>query len=249
MKRTMILADLVWILLFGWGAVAADTGTKVEPQETESQEKKQIEVLESAELARQISYALGYDVFRNVSQYMDLDLASFIKGVNDKHKGELAMEKDQLRQMLLAYQRIARQKQTQQMAQTTETNRVEGARFLEGNKLKEGVVSLSSGLQYKIMEKGEGVLPGINDTVECNYKGSVLDGTVFDSSFTRGKPAVFQVNGVIPGWVEALQLMPVGSRWELYVPANLAYGDQGAGNAIKPGQTLIFEVELLGIID
>ena len=159
------------------------------------------------------------------------------------------MEKDQLRQMLLAYQRIARQKQTQQMAQTTETNRVEGARFLEGNKLKEGVVSLSSGLQYKIMEKGEGPLPGINDTVECNYKGSVLDGTVFDSSFTRGKPAVFQVNGVIPGWVEALQLMPVGSRWELYVPANLAYGDQGAGNAIKPGQTLIFEVELLGIID
>ena len=200
MKRTMILAGLVWILLLSWGAVAAETGTKAEPQktetqeaesqETESQEKKQIEVLESAELARQISYALGYDVFRNVSQYMDLDLASFIKGVNDKHKGELAMEKDQLRQMLLAYQRIARQKQTQQMAQTTETNRVEGARFLEGNKLKEGVVSLSSGLQYKIMEKGEGVLPGINDTVECNYKGSVLDGTVFDSSFKIGRAHV-----------------------------------------------------------
>ena len=122
MKRAMILAGLVWILFFSWGAVAAETGTKAEPQETESQEtesqetesqetepqeKKQIDVLESAELTRQISYALGYDIFRNVSQYMDLDPASFIKGVNDKHKGELAMEKDQLRQMLMAYQLLS----------------------------------------------------------------------------------------------------------------------------------------------
>lgn len=255
----MILAGLVWILLYSGVAVAGQTETKAEPREiksqetesreTESREKKQIEVLESAELTRQISYALGYDIFRNVTQYMNLDLAAFIKGVTDNHKGALAMEKDQLGQMLVTYQRIARQKQREEMAQASESNRKAGAKFLEGNKLKEGVVSLSSGLQYKILEKGKGPLPGINDTVECNYKGSVLDGTVFDSSFTRGKPAVFQVNGVIPGWVEALQLMPVGSRWELYVPADLAYGDQGAGDAIKPGQTLIFEVELLGIIE
>jgi FKBP-type peptidyl-prolyl cis-trans isomerase len=240
----MILLGVVWILMFSWVATAEQTITKDRPDE-----KKEINVLESADLIRQISYALGYDIFKNVSRYMDLDLASFIKGVNDNHKGELTMEKEQLGQMLMAYQRIARQKQMETMKQASETNRVEEARFLEGNKLKQGVISLSSGLQYKILAKGKGPLPEPNDTVECNYKGSLLDGTVFDSSFTRGKPAVFQVNGVIPGWVEALQLMPVGSRWELYVPADLAYGDQGAGDAIKPGQTLIFEVELLGIIE
>ncbi|MCP4721801.1 MAG: FKBP-type peptidyl-prolyl cis-trans isomerase [Desulfobacteraceae bacterium] len=205
--------------------------------------------MESADLARQISYALGYDIFENVTQYMELDPEYFIMGVNDSRSGEMKMEKDQLQQMLMAYQRIARQKQMENRKTAFETNRAQGAKFLEGNKLKQGVVTLSSGLQYKILTKGEGPLPGPDDTVECNYKGSLLDGTVFDSSFSRGKPAVFQVSGVIKGWIQALQLMPVGSRWELYVPADLAYGDQGAGDAIKPGQTLVFEVELLGIID
>ncbi|MCP3943987.1 MAG: FKBP-type peptidyl-prolyl cis-trans isomerase [Desulfobacteraceae bacterium] len=204
--------------------------------------------MKSEDLSRQISYALGYDIFKNVTQYMDLDPKYFIMGVNDNHTGEMRMEKEQLRKMLMTYQRMARQKQMETMKQAAKTNRTKGSKFLEGNKLKEGVVTLPSGLQYKILEKGKGPLPKANDTVKCNYKGSLLDGTVFDSSFRRGKPAEFKVSGVIKGWVEALQLMPTGSRWELYVPADLAYGDQGAGEAIKPGQTLIFEVELIGIV-
>ena len=243
MKRTMILAGLVWVMVFGTIAFAGEEG----PQGV-SGEKKEISVQESGDLARQISYALGYDIFKNVTQYMELDPKYFIMGVTDSHAGKPNMEKDQLAQMLMAYQRIVRQKQMETAKLLSEANRAEGARFLEGNKLKEGVVTLSSGLQYKIISQGNGPLPGPDATVECNYKGSLLDGTVFDSSFTRGKPAVFQVGGVIKGWVQALQLMPVGSRWELYIPSDLAYGDQGAGDAIKPGQTLVFEVELLGII-
>ncbi len=235
MKKTMILVAIVWVLSFGMSANA--------------EEKKQINILETADFARQISYALGYDIFKNVNQHMDLDLEYFIKGVTDNSKGELWMEKDKMRQMLMAYQRIARQKQMEKTQLIFDKNKADEAKFFEGNKLKEGVITRSSGLQYKVIETGDGPLPGPGDTVECQYKGSLLDGTVFDSSFSRGKPAVFQVSNVIQGWKEALQLMPVGSRWELYVPADLAYGDQGAGDAIMPGQTLIFEVELLGIIN
>ena len=121
--------------------------------------------------------------------------------------------------------------------------------FLEGNKLREGVVSLSSGLQYKVLEKGDGPVPKPEDTVECHYRGTFIDGTEFDSSFKRNRPAVFQVSRVIAGWTEALTRMPVGSTWELYVPSNLAYGDEGAGERIQPGQTLVFVVELLGILE
>ena len=244
MKKTVILAGFVWILFFSTLAIAGEKNTQEQNKETQ-----EITIKESGDLARQISYALGYDIFENVNRYMALDLESFIKGVNDSRAGEPRMDEEQLRQMLMAYQRIARQKQTENMERAAEASRAEGALFLEGNKLKEGVFTLSSGLQYKILEKGEGAIPGVDDTVECNYKGSFLDGTVFDSSYLRGKPAVFQVNGVIKGWSEALQLMPTGSKWELYVPADLAYGDQGAGESITPGQTLIFEVALLAIID
>jgi FKBP-type peptidyl-prolyl cis-trans isomerase len=244
MKRTLVLTALAGILIF---APIAMAGEKSEPSTIN--EKKEITVMESADLIRQISYALGYDIFENVSKYMELDLKNFMMGVNDSHTGEMKMEKDQMRQVLMTYQRMARQKKAQIVELASKENRTKGAVFLESNKLKEGVVSLSSGLQYKILEKGDGTLPGPTDTVECHYKGSLLDGTVFDSSFSRGKPATFQVGGVIKGWIEALQLMPVGSRWELYIPADLAYGNQGAGQAIKPGQTLIFEVELLGIIE
>ncbi len=244
MKRAMILTGLAGILFFSTPATAGEKNTAVQKKEP-----REITVMESADLARQISYALGYDIFENVNRYMDLDLESFIKGVNDNRAGDPKMDEEQLRQMLLAYQRIARQKQTEKMEKAAQVSRAEGAIFLEGNKLKEGVVTLSSGLQYKILEKGEGAIPGPDDTVECDYRGSLLDGTIFDSSYLRGKPAVFQVNGVIKGWSEALQRMPTGSKWELYVPADLAYGDQGAGESIKPGQTLIFEVSLLAIID
>lgn len=123
-----------------------------------------------------------------------------------------------------------------------------GEKFLNENKTKEGVVALPSGLQYKILTEGKGEKPKASDTVKCHYEGRLIDGTVFDSSIRRGEPAEFPVGGVIQGWVEALQLMPVGSKWQLYIPSELAYGSHGAGQAIGPDETLIFDVELLAIV-
>ncbi|MFY9151402.1 MAG: FKBP-type peptidyl-prolyl cis-trans isomerase [Prolixibacteraceae bacterium] len=123
-----------------------------------------------------------------------------------------------------------------------------GAEFLAANKSKTGVVTLESGLQYEIITAGNGPKPKLEDEVKCHYHGTTIDGTVFDSSVERGEPATFPVNRVIPGWTEALQLMPVGSKWKLYIPAALAYGERGAGKDIKPNSTLIFEVELLEIV-
>lgn len=123
----------------------------------------------------------------------------------------------------------------------------EGESYLQENKSKPGVISLPDGLQYKILEKGNGKKPTLNDTVTVDYEGKLVDGTVFDSSYKRGQPATFPVNGVIAGWTEALQLMPVGSTWELYIPAALAYGEQGAPPQIGPNQTLIFKVKLISI--
>lgn len=124
----------------------------------------------------------------------------------------------------------------------------EGEKFLAENKAKEGVVTLPSGLQYKILTDGNGPKPKASDTVKCHYEGRLINGTVFDSSIRRGEPAEFPVSGVIQGWVEALQLMKVGSKWQLYIPSGLAYGSHGAGQAIGPDETLIFDVELLAIV-
>ncbi len=123
----------------------------------------------------------------------------------------------------------------------------EGADFLAANKTKDGVVTLPSGLQYKIVTAGTGAKPTAKDTVVCNYRGTFINGTEFDSSYKRGQPASFPVGGVIKGWTEALQLMPVGSKWQLFVPPDLAYGERGAGGAIGPNQTLVFDVELISI--
>lgn len=127
-------------------------------------------------------------------------------------------------------------------------NLKEGEDFLAANKSKAGVVTLPSGLQYEIIKEGNGPKPTAEDEAKCHYHGTTIDGKVFDSSVERGEPATFQVNRVIPGWTEALQLMPVGSKWKLYIPAALAYGERGAGQDIKPNSALIFEVELLEIV-
>lgn len=132
-------------------------------------------------------------------------------------------------------------------AEAYKENLVAGQKFLEENKAKEGVVTLESGLQYQILTKGTGPLPTETDRVKCHYHGTLIDGTVFDSSVDRGEPAVFPVNGVIKGWVEALQLMPVGSKWRLFIPADLAYGERATGDVIKPNSALVFDVELLEI--
>ncbi|MBW2412326.1 MAG: FKBP-type peptidyl-prolyl cis-trans isomerase, partial [Deltaproteobacteria bacterium] len=145
------------------------------------------------------------------------------------------------------FSRQVQESRQTQMAALSEKNRADGEAFLAANKNKEGVVTTASGLQYKVLKKGDGPKPQNNDRVSVHYRGTLLDGTEFDSSYKRGKPATFQVNGVIRGWTEALQLMNVGSKYQLFIPSDLAYGTRGAGRKIGPNSTLIFDVELLGI--
>lgn len=205
--------------------------------------------IESAELEKQISYALGYDIVDKLIENFELDPAFFIMGVMDRHEKKSKLTPEIKEQILMSYQRLARQRQIERIKMESKENKEKGRIFLEENKTHENVVTLPSGLQYKVLKTGDGPLPKSSDTVECHYKGMLIDGTEFDSSYGRGKPATFQVGGVIQGWVEALQIMTVGSKWELYIPSDLAYGDRGAGAIIKPGATLIFEVELLGIVE
>jgi FKBP-type peptidyl-prolyl cis-trans isomerase FklB len=135
----------------------------------------------------------------------------------------------------------------EKMKAVSEMNKKEGLEFLVANKEKEGIVTLPSGLQYKVLTEGTGPKPAATDTVVCNYRGTLINGTEFDSSYKHGQPLSIQANGVIKGWTEALQLMPVGSKWQLFIPSDLGYGDRGSGPNIGPGATLIFEVELLSI--
>jgi len=205
--------------------------------------------IEKADLEKQISYALGYDIFDKLNQTLELDPAFFMMGAKDSHGKQPKLTREKLEQILMSYQQLARQKQIERIKMEAEANKEEGRIFLDENKKKQGVVTQASGLQYKIIVEGDGPLPRATDTVECHYKGRLIDGTEFDSSYRRGNPATFQVGGVIQGWIEALQMMKVGSKWELYIPSELAYGDRGAGALIKPGATLIFEVEVLGIVE
>jgi len=212
-------------------------------------DEKKEETIENASLEKQISYALGYDIFDKLKENFELDLDAFTMGAGDNSEKQPKLTEEKLKQTLMSYQRIARQKQIERIKIESKENREKGLKFLEENKLKTGVETLPSGLQYRVVTAGDGALPKTTDTVECHYKGTLIDGTVFDSSYQRGKPATFQVGGVIQGWIEALQMMKVGSKWELYIPSELAYGDRGAGALIKPGSTLVFEVELLGIVE
>ena len=196
---------------------------------------------------KSVSYGVGVDIGRNFKRLgLDLDLDVLAKGLKDAHAGKkLDISDDDLRSIMSNYQNELKQKQIVALKTIGDANQKAGEAFLAENAKKAGVVSLPSGLQYKILTKGEGKLPGAEDTVTCNYRGTLLDGTVFDSSYQTGKPAIFKVSGVIPGWQEAIKLMPVGSKWEITIPSQLAYGQRGAGRDIGPNSTLIFEVELL----
>ena len=195
------------------------------------------------------SYAMGMSMGTGLrKQAIDIDPAIVARGLRDSFtNGKTLLSEEEERTLLTQLQNEVRKKQ-QELAQVAgEANKKQGVAFLEANKAKEGVVTLPSGLQYKVLQVGTGPKPAATDTVVCNYRGTLLDNTEFDSSYKRGQPATFPVSGVIKGWTEALQLMPVGSKWQLFIPADLAYGDRGAGGQIGPGSTLIFEVELLSI--
>ena len=198
-----------------------------------------------------VAYSIGMNIGRNLkSQGLEkLNMDLLAKGLQDVMKAEKCQLEDAQANAVLGkyFEQIQKKRQGEE-AKQYEPTKLAGAAFLEANKKADSVVVLPSGLQYKIMKAGTGPKPTINNTVKTHYHGTLIDGTVFDSSVKRGQPAEFPVGGVIQGWVEALQLMPVGSKWKLFVPYNLAYGERSAGAEIKPYSTLIFEVELLEIV-
>jgi len=197
------------------------------------------------------SYAIGLNIGKGLHKdAVDVDPAIVLRGLKDALAGgKTLMTDDEAKAAMVALQADLRKKQDAKMAIVGDANKKEGDAFLAENKTKEGVVTLPSGLQYKILKEGTGSKPTAKDSVVCNYKGTLLDNTEFDSSYKRGQPATFPVGQVIKGWTEVLQLMPVGSKWQVFVPSDLAYGARGAGPGapIGPNATLIFEIELLSI--
>jgi len=195
-----------------------------------------------------VSYGIGMDFAKNFKQRgLDLDVEAIIKGLRDGYAGAKSLiPDDEIQAAMMAYQKELQEKEAATLNAQAEKNKAEGEAFLAANKTKEGVVALPSGLQYKILKAGNGKIPKDTDTVEVHYQGTLLNGTVFDSSIKRGESLTFAPKEVIPGWGEALKLMPVGSKWQLFIPPSLAYGSQPRG-PIEPNSVLIFEVELLTI--
>ncbi|MBP7184390.1 MAG: FKBP-type peptidyl-prolyl cis-trans isomerase [Saprospiraceae bacterium] len=190
-----------------------------------------------------ISYSLGVLIAQNLKNqgFKDVKSSDLAAGIDDVLAGrELKINLQECNNTIQDYSTKQREKESGALIEG-------GKKFLEENGKRKEVVTLPSGLQYEIIKAGNGPKPAATDQVTVHYHGTLIDGTVFDSSVKRGEPATFPVNGVIQGWVEALQLMPVGSKWKLFIPYNLAYGERGAGQSIKPYSTLIFEVELLSI--
>jgi FKBP-type peptidyl-prolyl cis-trans isomerase len=194
------------------------------------------------------SYAIGLNVGKSLHRDdIDVDPKIVLQGLKDAMAdGKVLLTDDQIKTVMTDLQNQVRQKQEEKRQAMAESNKKDGAAFLAANATKPGVVTLPSGLQYKVLTAGTGAKPAATDSVVCNYRGTLLDNTEFDSSYKRGQPATFPVTGVIKGWTEALQLMPVGSKWQLFIPADLAYGERAQGPG-GPNATLVFEVELLSI--
>lgn len=185
-----------------------------------------------------VSYIIGMDIGTNLKkQSIDIDSNILAKGVKDALSGgKPLLTEQEIQETMIAFQKEVMEKQKKR-----------GEAFLAENKNKEGVKTLPSGLQYKVIKAGTGKTPKLNNTVTTHYRGTLIDGTEFDSSYKRGQPVSFPVSGVIPGWTEALQLMQEGAKWQLFIPPNLGYGERGAGGVIGPNATLIFEMELISI--
>lgn len=198
-----------------------------------------------------MSYAIGTSEGKRLQQgikqsQIDVDTTVILRAIKDVlSNGTMLLTDQEVQTTLTALQSDMRKKQELTQQQAAETNKKEGDAFLAANKTKEGVTTLPSGLQYKVLQQGTGPKPAATDTVTVNYRGTLLDGTEFDSSYKRGQPASFGVGQVIKGWTEALQLMPAGSKWQVFIPPDLAYGPRGSAPTIGPNATLIFEVELL----
>ncbi len=197
------------------------------------------------------SYSIGVNLGRQLGKSKDdINLDKFIEGLQDSFSGKKTkLSDEEMKKALLAFREVQQKRQQEKQQMLSKKNAEEGAAYLAKNKKKKGVTTLPSGLQYEVIKAGKGPSPKASDTVVTHYHGTLVDGTVFDSSVDRGQPATFPVSGVIKGWTEALQKMKVGSKWKLAVPAALAYGDRSAGGKIGPGSVLVFDVELLEIKD
>ena len=230
--------------------VAAATAQKPS-QPTSAQAQNSSAVPTFKDDKEKISYALGMRMaieLKVLRKTVDVDPDLVAQGLRDSLSGgKTRLTDDERITVLYHLQKDLEMKEQAVRQQMAETNLKESEAFLAADKTKEGVVTLPSGLQYKVLTQGTGPKPTVNDVVVCNYRGTFIDGKEFDSSYKRGQPSTFAVAGVIPGWTEALQLMPVGSKWQLVIPPNLAYGSQGHGRDIEPNRALIFEVELLSI--
>ena len=198
-----------------------------------------------------VSYAIGISVANFFKQqhvqHFNSELVS--KAINDNMKGgPQLMTEQEANAVMMTCMSKAQMETSKKNAAEAQVNKKAGEAFLEQNKTKPGVVTLPSGLQYQVITEGNGPKPAKTDKIKCHYQGTLLDGTIFDSSIKRGTPLEMNVSDFIPGWTEAIQLMPVGSKWKLFVPSNLAYGDQQGNGIIRPGSTLIFDIELLDIV-
>ena len=212
-------------------------------------EKPEVVEVNLEDKEHKLSYALGLNLSDQLKkqQGMTIDVDVFVQGFKDGYSGESPLlSSDEALKILMEIQEEQRAQQMAEKNKMAAENKKTGEAFLAENMKKEGVVTLDSGLQYKVIKAGDGQKPKKTDAVVCHYRGTLLDGTEFDSSYSRGQPAQFRVDQLIPGWTEALQLMPAGSKWELYIPSYLAYGARPAGQ-ISPNSTLIFELELLEI--
>ena len=206
--------------------------------------------IELKDLKQKASYSYGYSLGRNLkAQAVDVDPELFARGLADAlGGGPAALKDEEIQTSLQAFTRQLQSRQAGMAGKAAASNKVEGERFLAANRNKPGVTTLPSGLQYKVLKQGSGPRPKANDTVTVHYEGKLIDGTIFDSSLKRGEPASFPVNQVIAGWTEALQLMPVGSTWQLVIPSKLAYGENPRpGGPIGPNAVLTFEVQLIKI--
>ncbi|CCG99312.1 Peptidylprolyl isomerase [Fibrella aestuarina BUZ 2] len=198
-----------------------------------------------------LSYSIGYSIAQSLKQQRlnDVNTSILAQAINDALKGQkLAIDEGQMQQIMMGYMQKQQMSRMAEQSKAAEGNKKMGAAFLAENKSKPGVQTTASGLQYKIEKEGTGPKPTATDRVKVHYTGTLLDGKVFDSSVQRGEPAEFGVTEVIKGWTEVLQLMPVGSKWKVFIPSDIAYGDRGAGSDIGPGSTLVFDIELLDIV-
>jgi FKBP-type peptidyl-prolyl cis-trans isomerase FklB len=224
-----ILAAILGILILAGGAEALDK-TALKKQKT------------------RVSYSIGVDIGRNMKKSdVDVDPVALAQGIKDAMYGSPLLTDKEMKTTLDTYKKELQARKAELAKKKAESNRKEGEAFLEANKKKPGVKTLPSGLQYRILKAGSGKAPKAGDTVVVNYRGTHLNGVEFDSSLRYGGSQTMKVSAVIAGWKEALQMMPVGSKWMLYIPSNLAYGERGAVRDIGPNETLIFEVELLAV--